>query len=148
MKDGEQQEPRPDPAPEEGEKGEPGVEAPRVEGEPARPEPAAAGKGEEADRPPPPALGDLEPAALIEALIFSAGETLTVERLAGATGLEPTRVRELLGGLEERLETEGRPYRLGRVGRGWRLLTRPEYHPFIARLLGIRKGEGLSRAAL
>ena len=140
--------PAPEPAPGEGK--EPGQEAPRVGEERGRPapDPPAAGQEAGSDPPPPPAWGDLEPAAVIEALIFAAGESLTLDRLAATTGLAPDQVREHLAALEERLQAQDRPYRLHRVGRGWRLLTKPEYHPFLARLKGIRKGEGLSRAAL
>lgn len=136
-------------APEAGPPGE-GVQGGAPDGpEAAAPEPEELQEaGEPAPLPPLPLPEGMSSLDLIEALVFSASEALSTERLAQATGLPAAQVKEELAALAARLEEQGRPYRLQPIGRGWRLLTRGEFHPFIARLRGIKKQEGLSAAAL
>lgn len=81
-------------------------------------------------------------------MLFASPEALSPERLSGAAGRPQAEVTAALRSLEEKLHEGGRPYLLTRVGRGYRLLTRPEFHPYLVRLRGIRKRETLSQAAL
>jgi len=84
--------------------------------------------------------------AAVLALVFSSPEPLTPARLAAVLGAEPRAVRRALREARERLA--GMPFDLVDLGGGWRLLTRPEHEPWIARLKGLRRSERLSGAAL
>ncbi len=98
--------------------------------------------------PPPPLPEGVSLEDLLEAMLFASPEALSAERLAGASGRPQAEVSAALKALRERLDQGGRPYVLAQVGRGFRLLTRPEFHPYLVRLRGIRKKESLSQAAL
>ncbi len=84
--------------------------------------------------------------AQLEALLFVASEPVPVERLAQATGHDPTQVEAALLMLEERLHTRG--LRLQRLRHRVRLVTAPEYGPLVARFLNLEATARLSRAAL
>ncbi len=81
-------------------------------------------------------------------MLFASPEALSAERLAAALGRAPGEVQAALKSLGERTAGGDRPYLLTQVGRRWRLLTKPEFHPYLSRLRGIRKQEALSQAAL
>jgi segregation and condensation protein B len=76
-----------------------------------------------------------EPSRIIEALLLTAGAPLSVERLKSLTDIEDGReIRALVEELRiEYLET-GRSFAIEEVGGGFRLLTRPEYAPWLERL--------------
>ncbi len=104
--------------------------------------------GEKPLPPPPPLPEGVSLEELLEALLFASPEALSADRLAGAVGRSKGEVSAALQALRERLEGGGRPYVLTQVGRGFRLLTKPEFHPYLVRLRGIKKKESLSQAAL
>jgi len=84
--------------------------------------------------------------AALEALLFAAEEPLSLAVLADALVLPENAVREGLQRLQMRLET-GHGLQVVQIAGGYQLSTRPEYAPFIARLLNppLRR---LSRSAL
>ncbi len=98
--------------------------------------------------PPPPLPEGISLEDVLEALLFASPEALSPEKLASAVGRPLGEVASALKALEERLAGGERPYVLFRAGRGFRLLTRPVFHPFLVRSRGIRKRETLSQAAL
>ena len=73
---------------------------------------------------------------IIEAAIMVSDEPITVDRLIGmftdATKPERSTVNELL--LELQLEYANRGFELKRIDKGYRLQTREEYSPWLARL--------------
>ncbi len=75
------------------------------------------------------------PRAILEALLFSADEPLSLDRLREACGLEEGReARALLDSLAAEYDAGGRAFALEEIGGGWQLLTRPEFAPHLARL--------------
>lgn len=93
---------------------------------------------------PPPSPDQLP--AVLEALLFVAEEPVTAAALARATGASEAAVRKALASL--RAGCEGRGLRLLEDGRGYQLVTAPEYAPYVERFLGGGDGPRLSRAAL
>ena len=86
---------------------------------------------------------------MIEALLVTAGEPLSVERLKKLAALEEgSEVRSLVEILRMDFEEEQRPYTIEEVAGGFRLYTRPEYAPWVARLRKQEKEFRLSPAAL
>ena len=84
----------------------------------------------------------------IEALLFAAEESVTPRELARAAGCKTAEMRTLLDALKERYETEQRPWELAEVAGGFRLVTRPEFHPAIQKLKQQRQMRKLTQAAL
>jgi segregation and condensation protein B len=99
----------------------------------------------------PAGQGELgrEPAlALVEAALFAADEPLTARRLAVAAGLaDGTEARRLVRKLQALYDKDGTAFQVEELAGGFQLLTRPEYHPWLARLKRTGNDLKLSGAA-
>lgn len=86
---------------------------------------------------------------ILESLLFAAHESLSAQRMARAIGhLKAERVSRGLEALQRQYEEKRSPLMLAEIAGGWRLVTRPEYAPFLARLFSKAEKERLSSAAL
>lgn len=83
--------------------------------------------------------------AALECLLFLAEEPLPEAELARMLEVTPAQARDLVGQLAE--QYAGRGLQVVKIAGGWRLCTRPEYAPFIARMTEPERVR-LSRAAL
>ncbi|MDE0959490.1 MAG: SMC-Scp complex subunit ScpB [Planctomycetota bacterium] len=84
----------------------------------------------------------------IEAILFASAEPVSRRRLNAMLKEAPKgAVKEALLALEAQLITTSRGYLLHEDGAGLRLLTKPEFAPFVARLRGERRRIRLSSAA-
>jgi segregation and condensation protein B len=83
---------------------------------------------------------------ILYALLFVAEGSLTLETLSEVTGEPPESIERALQTLEQRLQQQG-AIQLMRLAGGYQLATKPEYAPYIARLLN-PPPKRLSRAAL
>jgi segregation and condensation protein B len=73
--------------------------------------------------------------AQLEAILFAADEPLTARRLAGFVGVAGVpEVRQLVGRLRALYEQDGTAFQVEELAGGFQLLTRPEYHPWLALL--------------
>jgi segregation and condensation protein B len=73
--------------------------------------------------------------ALVEAALLTADEPLTPRRLADAAGLrDAAEARKLVQRLRELYGHDGTAFQVEELAGGFQLLTRPEYHPWLARL--------------
>lgn len=97
----------------------------------------------EANIPAPPAE---QLPAVVEALLFVAEEPVTAAALARAAGVGEGAVRKAIARLRDECRTRG--LRLLEDGRGYQLVTAPEFAPYVERFLGGADGPRLSRAAL
>lgn len=86
----------------------------------------------------PAALGELaRDAALarVEAALFAADEPLTARRLAQVAGLaDGTEARRLVRKLQGFYDQDGTAFQVEEIAGGFQLLTRPEYHTWLARV--------------
>jgi segregation and condensation protein B len=86
----------------------------------------------------PLAQGELArdlPLALVEAALFVADEPLTARRLADIAGLaDGTEARRLVRKLQALYDRDNTAFQVEELAGGFQLLTRPEYHPWLARL--------------
>jgi len=74
------------------------------------------------------------PLALVEAALLTADEPLTLRRLAAAAGLtDSSEVRRLVQRLQTLYEQDGTAFQVEELAGGFQLLTRLEYHPWLAR---------------
>jgi segregation and condensation protein B len=82
-------------------------------------------------------------------MLFAAHESLSTRRLARALGhVTEERVADGLARLAQGYEEKRSPLMLAEIANGWRLVTRPEFAPFLARLFSKAEKERLSPAAL
>ncbi|MEG1478339.1 MAG: SMC-Scp complex subunit ScpB, partial [Clostridiales bacterium] len=81
----------------------------------------------------------------VEALIFVAGEPLTVGELAEYTEIKEEAVLEILWALEDEYKNKG--FFLTEIAGGWQFMTKPQYYPYVERLYK-PKLQRLSNAAL
>jgi segregation and condensation protein B len=80
-------------------------------------------------------LGRDKPLATLEAVLLVADEPLTTRRLAQAAGLhDAAEARRLLKKLQGLYERDGSAFQIEEIAGGFQLLTRPEYHRWLAHL--------------
>lgn len=104
--------------------------------------------------------GEVEPAqsdplqgrelpAVVEALLFVSGEPVSVARLASVIGtVSKAEVEVALKALQEQLAHDSRGIQLVKVAGGYRLVTKPDYAPWMKRLDKAKTAQKLSRSAL
>ena len=91
--------------------------------------------GEEDMVPDTVDLPPIELRGVIEGLLFVSTRSLTVERLIKLLpGAQESYIEGFLSGLSDRYRRERRGWDLRRIGTGWQLLTRPDYHPWVRQL--------------
>ena len=80
-------------------------------------------------------LGRNTELALIEAALLAADEPLTLRRLATTSGIaDAAETRKLVRQLQALYERDGSAFQVEEIAGGFQLLSRPEYHPWLARL--------------
>lgn len=73
--------------------------------------------------------------AAIEAALMVADEPLPARRLASVTGInDGNEARRLIRKLQALYDRDGTAFQIEELAGGFQLLTRPEYHPWLARL--------------
>ena len=73
--------------------------------------------------------------ARVEAALMLADEPLAARKLADVAGLtDSAEARELVERLRELLDADGAAFQVEEIAGGYQLLTRPQYHPWLARL--------------
>lgn len=87
-----------------------------------------------------------EAKGVIEALLFMAGEPVTLEQLMRTLEVERELVEEALRSLAQ--EYEGRGLRIQREGDGAQMVTAPDCAGYVERFLGLQFSGTLSTAAL
>lgn len=83
----------------------------------------------------------------LEALLFAAGEPLTVGEIAGLLQVEKAQVWNLLGTLKEQYSAENRGLMLREVDGGFQLVTKPDFYQLLMALCQSREVK-LTNAAL
>lgn len=83
----------------------------------------------------------------LEAVLFAAGEPLSVAEIAVVMQLEKPQVWELLSNLSHIYEDESRGLMLREVGGGYQLVTKPEHYRMLSSL-GKKKEVKLTNAAM
>src|SRR5262245_20078123 len=109
----------------------------------------AAGVATPASAPPAATEPEDDLLRVVEAMLFAAHESLSAKRIARAIGfVTEARIAEAIATLARRCEEQRSPLMLAEIAGGWRLVTRPEYAPFLSRLFSKAEKERLSQAAL
>ena len=84
----------------------------------------------------------------LEAVLFSVGEAVELERLRSALEVEEEVLINAVVKLKDRLEAEDRGVRLIEVGDSVQLCSAPNYFEYIQKTVQMKKQAGLSAAAL
>ena len=93
-------------------------------------------------------LPDVEPLAILEALLFVSEAPLPMERIEEVLeGRSKAEIARLIADLEERCRQADRGLLLVEVAGGYRLVTKPELAPWVQRFHGTKPAK-LSKAAL
>jgi segregation and condensation protein B len=93
--------------------------------------------------------GDAERQATVEAVLFATDTPLKPARIAEVAELGGVRqVRSAIEALNARYEQMGCAFRIEEIAGGYQLLTLPEYHDVLSRLLRAKGESRLSQAAL
>jgi segregation and condensation protein B len=86
--------------------------------------------------------------AAVEAALFAADEPLTGRKLAAVAGLgDAGQARRLVRRLQTLYEVDGSAFQIEELAGGFQLLTRPEFHYWLARLRQSRQDVKLSGPA-
>src|SRR2546427_3475915 len=89
------------------------------------------------------------PTDVVEALLFASDVPLEAERIREVLDLGDVReARELVDELRARYDTSSQGLQIVEVGGGYRMMTRPEFAPWLVRLAPARTRARLSRPAL
>ena len=82
-------------------------------------------------------------------MLFVSPEPLSVTRVVAVLGdVTKAEIEQVMRGLAEDLEQEGRGVRLAEIAGGYRLVTKQEYAPWVKRLDKAKSNAKLSRSAL
>ena len=84
----------------------------------------------------------------IEAILFVAGEPVNVSELAHALDMTVAELNPVLDGMKADYDRDERGLRLNRFGMSVQLATRPDYAPYIERLLQPVQKQSLTQAAM
>ena len=85
---------------------------------------------------------------VVEAILFVAGEALSIADLAHALDMTAAELIPVLDSLRDEYDREERGVRLNRFGMSVQLSTRPDYAPYIERLLQPVQKQSLSQAVM
>ena len=85
---------------------------------------------------------------IVEAILFVAGEPVNISDLAHALDLTVAELSPVLDRLRAEYDDGARGLRLNRFGMSVQLSTRPDYAPYIERLLQPVQKQSLSQAAM
>ena len=96
----------------------------------------------------PESLTPQERAGVVEAILFVTGNAVPIADIAKAIGLSDEEMDETLNALESACDYERRGVRLFRYGKHVQLSTRPEYAPYVEKLLQPVQQQTLSQAIL
>ena len=90
-----------------------------------------------------------EAAATVEAILFTSDSPVPAAKIAQIGDLPGQRVvKKSIAALNARYEAVGSAFRIEEIAGGFQMLTCPEYHDVLSRLLKARKDARLSQAAM
>lgn len=84
---------------------------------------------------------------VLEAVLFAAGDAVSLEKLSEIIGQDKKTTASILSGMEMKYKSSNRGIMLRQLDTKYQLCTKPEYEEYIALLGTGRKKQGLSQAA-
>ncbi|HBM81978.1 MAG: SMC-Scp complex subunit ScpB [Clostridiales bacterium] len=86
--------------------------------------------------------------AIIEGLLFTSGEPLSLDEISGILEMKKSKVRDIINEMIEEFNKDRRGIQVIEFRDKYQLCTRPEHAKYIKRLLKPKPRQSLSRAAL
>ena len=84
---------------------------------------------------------------VVEAVLFTAGDPVSVDKLAEICGIDRKTMRGILDSYASQLENTSRGVMLRELDDAWQMCTKPAYVEYIAQLGNVRRAPGLTQAA-
>ena len=89
-----------------------------------------------------------EIAATVEAIIFSSDSPLSASRIGTIAELPAGSVKKAIAQLNQRYEEIGAVFRIEEIAGGYQMMSQPQYHDVLTRLVTSKKDTRLTQAAL
>ena len=89
-----------------------------------------------------------EAAATVETILFASDTPVKLSRMVLVGQLTPRAIRDAVETLNARYEETACTFRIEEIAGGYQMLTRPEYHDIVARLVESKRDMRLSQAAM
>lgn len=90
-------------------------------------------------------IGELE--AIIEALLFAAGDVLPLDRISDIVGVDRKTLKHIMNNMMDSFAGSKRGILIREINNGYQLCSRPEYFEYLKLLVEPRQKQGLSQAA-
>ena len=87
----------------------------------------------------------------IEAILFSTDEPLSVKKIAdilGDSNSDKNTIQNVISQLKEEYESYGKGFQIEEIAGGYQILSQPEYHEFVSKLLKKKKETKISHSSL
>lgn len=84
---------------------------------------------------------------MIEGLLFAAGDTLSLEKIAEIIEVDKKTTKLILNNMILNFKSSKRGIMLREINNGYQLCTRPEHYEYLRKLFAPRQRQGLSQAA-
>lgn len=84
----------------------------------------------------------------IEAILFAAGESVSIEKLSSAINCDIKTTRNLIYNLKDKLDANNRGVRIVEVENSFQICSQPKYSEFILRCLNIERKQKLSQTLI
>jgi len=87
---------------------------------------------------------------VLEALLIASDQPVSAARLSAVLGrgVDTRKVRKLIDSLRGEYDAQGRAFQIEEIAEGYQVLTRPEYHDWVAELRRGRREERLTPSAV
>lgn len=89
-----------------------------------------------------------EAEAIIEGVLFAAGDAINIEHIADILDIDLKSTRAIMTALVDKYDEERRGLRIIKLENSYQMCTRAEYYEYIARLAEPRRAQTLSNAAM
>jgi len=86
--------------------------------------------------------------AIIEGVLFAAGDPVELEKISDILDIDKKSTRALLTAMMDKYDEENRGIRIIRLEDSYQMCTKSEYHEYISRLAEPRRNQSLSNAAM
>ncbi len=89
-----------------------------------------------------------ETKAIIEGLLFAAGDSVEIDRIADIIEMDKKTTKEIISKMMDDYNIEKRGIKIIQLGSSYQMCTKPEYFDYIQRLAEPKRMQNLSNAAM
>ncbi len=89
-----------------------------------------------------------EKEAIIEGLLFAAGEVVKISTIANILDEKENKIEDIVLGMNKKFDKENRALMIRKINDGFQMCTKPEFHKYISKIYDTNKKQNLSQSAL